>query len=174
MRSPPASCGTTPGRCIDDATTLSREDHQALYEQVWGDFMGETDPPRLRRGQAAIEDVCEPLDDDREEWPWGCFDSSYEPCGPWLMCLIPETVVVKNRTTRLLLHETAHAIYGAIYWHPYWGFGSWGVDLGTDGHPIAYRCLLLEIYRTYTDDVADDAYKMLNTVCVANGWTLPG
>lgn len=159
---------------IDDDPKLTREAHQELYEQVWSDYMGDTDPPRLRRGQTAIEEVCEPLDEDGEEWPWGCFSAGYEPCGPWLMCLVPETVVVKNMTQRLLLHEVAHAIHSASRWHPYWGSGSWGADLGTGSHTIDYRCLLLEIYRNYTDQVADDAYEMLHNVCVANGWTRPG
>lgn len=154
----------------EDDPTLSREDHQALYEKVWNDYMGEVDPPKLRRGQAAIEDVCEPLDDDGEQWPLGCFDASYEPCGPWLMCLAVETVAVKDTSRRTLLHEVAHAIHDISLWHPFWGSGSWGADLATAGHPPTYRCLLLEIYRTYDGGVADDAYKMLSSVCTASGW----
>jgi len=81
--------------------------------------------------------------------------------------------LVKDTTRRLLLHEVAHAIYDTTSWHPYWGSPSWGASEGTWGHPIDYRCLLLEIYRTYTGQVADDAYEMLHAVCVADSWTLP-
>ena len=158
---------------IDDDPKLSREDHQELFEQVWNDYMGDADPPRLRRGRAAIEDVCAPVDADEDEWPLGCATVRYEPCGPWLTCAVIETIAVKDRTQRLLLHEVAHAVLDASRWHPYWGFGLEGSNLATEGHAIDYRCLLLEIYRTYTDQVADDAYEMLHAVCVANGWTLP-
>lgn len=156
---------------IDDEPRLSREDHQALYEQVWSDYMGDRDPPRLRRGQAALTEVCADENGEVPEWVEGCFNSSYEPCGPWLMCLVPETIAVKHNGERMLLHEVAHAIHDISRWNPFWGLSYEGVGLGTDGHGPTFRCLLLEIYNTYTDDVATDAYEMLHHVCTASGWT---
>lgn len=158
---------------LDDDPRLSREDHQELYEKVWSDHMGDRDPPKLRRGQAAVTEVCADEDEETSDEVEGCFHAKYEPCGPWLMCQIPDAVAVKHNGQRLLLHEVAHAIYETAGWHPFWGFGSDAAFDATVGHPVAYRCFLLEIYNTYTDQVADDAYKMLNAVCVANGWTLP-
>ena len=150
---------------------LSREEHQTLFEQVWEDYMGDATPPRLRRGQAAIEDVCDPLDDDGQEWPLGCFDYEWEVCGPWHACISTDsTVAVKSNYERLLLHETAHAIYTYLGWDPYWGSGQWGSHEATGGHPLRFRCFLLDVYYRYTADVADDAYEMLNNVCEATGW----
>ncbi len=159
----------------DDDPTLSRNDHQALMHLVWSDYMGDTDPPRLRRGTAAVEDVCKPSDDGT--YPWGCSTFDWEDCGPWRQCRVADTIAVKNRTQRILLHEVAHAIYTTTTWHPFYGEPQAGAQLGTDGHSIGFRCFLLEIYYGYAYDadtdtftVALDAYDMLHNVCVANGW----
>ena len=161
---------------LDDDPTLSRNDHQALMELVWSDYMGDIDPPKLRRGQAAIEDVCSP--DDGGTYPQGCYSHEWRDCGPWRVCKTVDTIAVKNRSQRLLLHETAHAIYDTAIWHPFWGFVANGAYTGTNGHDIGFRCFLLEIYYSYAYDaasdtftVAVDAYDMLHNVCVANGWT---
>ena len=119
--------------------------------------------PRLRRGSTAVSEVC---DDDEVS---GCFQPETEVCGPWLTCLTRGTIAVKTRHERPLLHETAHAIYRHWTWHPYWGSGYSGSDDATRGHTLPFRCLLLDVYYYYTDDVSDDAYEMLNTVCEATG-----
>lgn len=156
----------------DDDMHMSPEDHWTLYRQVWSDYMGAAPAPALRFGPVVVEQVCGLITTGPHagEPSGGCFDARYEPCGPWLTCLVPQTVAVADTGRRALLHETAHAIYYSSRWHPYWGSGSWGATLATDSHTIGYRCLLLDIYRTYTGQVADDAYQMLHAVCAANGW----
>ena len=151
----------------NDDTTVPRADHQALFERVWSDYMGDAPRPRLRRGQAAVEEVCEPFDDGT--YPLGCSATSYEPCGMWRMCLVPDTIAVIDNSPRTLLHEVAHTIYDISTWHPHWGRAVEGSYLGTDGHPFGFRCFLLDIYHHYTGQVADDAYKMLRSVCVSMG-----
>ena len=127
--------------------------------------MGDATPPRIRVGEEAVTEECPEGSD-------GCFSYEYETCGAWLSCLNPETmtIAVPDTGQRTLLHETAHAIYTVSTWSPYWGSGYEGVSHGTGGHDHAFRCLLLDIYYSYTDDVADDAYQMLRNVCVAAGW----
>ena len=154
----------------DDEVRLDRDDHQALFDRVWTDYMGDLEPPRLRRGRTAVEDVCEPLDDDGQEWPTGCFAYDWETCGLWQACIVYDTIAVRSTDERLLLHETAHAIYVVTYWHHQWGLSSWGSHIGTNGHTMPFRCLLLDIYNHYTDDVAADAYEMLDAVCAADGY----
>lgn len=158
----------------DDDANLSRNDHQALMELVWSDYMGDIDPPTLRRGQSAVEDVCEPEHD-------GCYTHTWTDCGPWRVCKEVDTIAVRSTSRRLLLHEVAHAIYDTVIWHPFWGFTANGAYEGTAGHDIGFRCFLLEIYyahdynaATETFTVAQDAYDMLHHVCVASGWTSDG
>ncbi len=143
-------------------TVLSGDAHTALFRQVWSDFMDDAERPRLRRGSQAVEEVC---------WPGavGCYDHTWELCGIWEMCLTRGTIAVQDRSERLLLHETAHAVYTHWNWHPYWGIIDTGHSLSVTGHDLGFRCFLLEIYNTYTDDVAPDAYGMLSAVCAANG-----
>ena len=149
-------------------------------ELVWSDYMGEdSDPPKLRRGKSAVEDVCEPYDDGT--YPEGCYTYEWEDCGPWRVCKTVDTIAVRSTSRRLLLHEVAHAIYDTMIWDPFWGFIANGAYTGTGGHDIGFRCFLLEIYFGYDYDaasetftVAQDAYDMLHHVCVASGWTASG
>ena len=149
---------------IDNPDDLSSEAHTALYQKVWSDYMGDTPRPTLRRWSAAVSELC------GEDEPDGCAVSESEVCGPWLECRVVTHVVVKNRSERLLLHEVAHAIYTSYFHHPVYGMPAAGSDWATDGHSFGFRCLLLDIYNTYTDDVAADAYNMLSGVCESQGW----
>ena len=164
----------------DDDTNLSRNDHQALMELVWSDYMGDADPPTLRRGKSAVEAVCEPYDDST--YPDGCYTFEWTECGPWRVCKEVDSIAVRSTSRRLLLHEVAHAIYDTIIWHPFWGFLANGAYEGTYGHDIGFRCFLLDIYAWYDYDynaatdtstyhVAQEPYDLLRNVCVANGWS---
>ena len=157
---------------IDDDPRLSREDHQKLLERVWGDFFGEdVEPPKLRRGQKAIEEVCGPYDDCT--YPEGCFSYDWEWCGPWLSCLVANEIAVKHTGRRLLRARDSprHPSHPGLA--PLLGAGRLGAGHGDRGPHPPLPCLLLELYRAYTPDVADSAYNMLHAVCEATGWTLP-
>ena len=112
----------------DNDEKLDRDDHQALYERVWADYVGSIAPaPKLRRGETAVSEVC------GGEESRGCFDVEQEVCSVWRMCLKWETatIAVRDRHERLLLHEVAHAVEDALTWSSYWG----EVSRGTTGQP---------------------------------------
>lgn len=143
--------------------TMTMEDHTALYRKMWADYMGDTTPPTFKRWSDAVAEFC---GDDKD----GCVTYESERCGIWGECRTPSHVVVGNLSRRVLLHELAHAIYVSYYHHPLYGMPQAGGYWATAGHTLGFRCLLLDIYNTYTGQVDAVAYQTLSAVCEVSGY----
>ena len=123
---------------------------------------GRLQPPALHVGERAVADICTGT-------PAGCHISGASRIGPWLD-YAPTRIVLVELERFLLLHELAHAIEShqwalwgndaAVYTHP-----QEFENERTDGHGLAFRCLMLDLYYFYGSGVTEAAYGLLNGLC---------